>query len=162
MSVKTSAQRRPSTRCGCAAAATLDDRTVWVVDLTTTLNNALDSDIELSAYRYGADWASGRRTTGTRTTWSPDQRGQDPQRRRRDAPAGPMSAASDAIKAALPASCSSVIFPTGSIRSRCGLAGKALERHDVLNFARYGTTRGCCRRTGSTHCVIVCWFMTER
>lgn len=36
-----------------AAAVTLDDRTVWVVDLTTTLNNALDSDIELSAYRYG-------------------------------------------------------------------------------------------------------------
>ena len=36
-----------------AAAVTLDDRTVWVVDLTTTLNNALDSDIELSSYRYG-------------------------------------------------------------------------------------------------------------
>jgi hypothetical protein len=36
-----------------AAAMTLDGRTVWVVDLTTTLSNALTSDIELSAYRYG-------------------------------------------------------------------------------------------------------------
>jgi hypothetical protein len=36
-----------------ASAMKVDDRTVWVVDLTTTLCNALPSDIELSAYRYG-------------------------------------------------------------------------------------------------------------
>jgi hypothetical protein len=36
-----------------AAAMTLDGRTVWAVDFTTTLSNALQSEIELSAYRYG-------------------------------------------------------------------------------------------------------------
>lgn len=36
-----------------AAAMTLEGRTVWAVDMTTTLSNALNSDIELSAYRYG-------------------------------------------------------------------------------------------------------------
>ena len=36
-----------------ASAIQLDGRTVWVVDYTTTLSNALQSDIELSAYRYG-------------------------------------------------------------------------------------------------------------
>ncbi|NLW83780.1 MAG: hypothetical protein GXY41_05165 [Phycisphaerae bacterium] len=36
-----------------AAAMELDGRTVWVVDYTSTLSNALDSAIELSAYRYG-------------------------------------------------------------------------------------------------------------
>jgi len=36
-----------------AAAMELDGRTVWVVDYTSTISNALDSDIELSAYRYG-------------------------------------------------------------------------------------------------------------
>jgi hypothetical protein len=36
-----------------ASAMKLDNRTVWVVDLTTTLNNALPADIEFSAYRYG-------------------------------------------------------------------------------------------------------------
>jgi len=35
------------------SAMMLEGRRVWVVDLTTTLNNALLSDIELSAYRYG-------------------------------------------------------------------------------------------------------------
>jgi hypothetical protein len=49
------------------SAITLDGRTVWVVDMTTMLNNALKSDIELSAYRYGGglgfratdDWNKG-------------------------------------------------------------------------------------------------------
>ena len=36
-----------------AAPMTLDGRTVWVVDMTTILSNALQSDIELTAYRYG-------------------------------------------------------------------------------------------------------------
>jgi hypothetical protein len=36
-----------------ASAMKLDNRTIWVVDLTTMLNNALPTDIELSAYRYG-------------------------------------------------------------------------------------------------------------
>ena len=36
-----------------ASAVELDGRTVWLVDYTSTLNNALSSPIELSAYRYG-------------------------------------------------------------------------------------------------------------
>lgn len=35
------------------SAITLDERTVWVADMTVTLSNALNSEIELSAYRYG-------------------------------------------------------------------------------------------------------------
>ncbi len=36
-----------------ASAMELNGRTVWIVDYTSTLSNALQSDIELSAYRYG-------------------------------------------------------------------------------------------------------------
>ena len=35
------------------SAITLDGRTVWVVGYTSILSNALKSDIELTAYRYG-------------------------------------------------------------------------------------------------------------
>jgi len=77
-----------------ASAVRLDGRTAWLVDYTSTLNNALSSPIELSAYRYGGglgfratdDWTkdnvmvltsegkSRNEADGTRARWA-DLRG---------------------------------------------------------------------------------------